>query len=370
MTQKLTPEQEVIVAENRERWIKIGLNCDPCDVEKSIECINKAYDAAKEKHPQNFYLYDSPASAAIGAAITDKAIYNDNKPGPAKKKYQAQTVAVYPRALESCLEQLKKVHNFTPTKTQLKDFALENLELDFYLNHQIYGSHDAPWLSFYDTWRKLGLEKEVEPLLGLIELASYCGWWAAYDRCAFLQHRHLEIHMNPAKQLHKDLGPAVRYADGFRMWYLNGVVVPQDIAETPGEKLDPNLILNTENVEIRREILRKIGPEIFIAKMGAKKIEDEKNAEGQIVYELLSLKIGTRNEARALKMLNPSVPELWHVEFVPDSTKTIDEALMFRAHLTPDMIDNVNGADWFEQGDICLFPKGAKKFKLRPKKLT
>jgi hypothetical protein len=370
MTDKLTPEQEKIVEANKKHWIGVGLNCDPCNFEKAKECINMAYDAANEKRPETFYLYDSPASSAIAQAITDAFIFHDNKPNKPKKKYQQQTIDIYPKALEDCLRQLKELHGFVPTKAQLKEVAITNLDLDFYLNHQIYGSHDAPWLSFYDTWKKLGKEKEVEPLNGLIELAYHCGWWAAYDKTAFLQHRHAEIHMNSTNQLHKDLGPAVRYRDGYQMWYLNGVAMPQDIIMTPGEQLDCGLVAKTENVEQRREILRKIGAERYVHKVGAKVLDTEKNAKGETVYELIQIDIRNRNPARALKMLNPSLPEVWHIEFVRENANTVGEALMFRNGLTPDQIDDKNGADWWQQGDILLFPKGAKKFKSRPAKLT
>lgn len=370
MSDKLTPEQEKIVEANKAHWIQVGLNCDPCNFDKAVECINMAYDAANEKRPEKFYLYDSPASAAIGAALTDMWIYKDNKPNKPKKKYQQQTVDIFPKALDDCLRELKKEHNFEPTKTQLKEAKIENLDLDFYLNHQIYGSHDAPWLSFYDTWKKLGKEKEVEPLNGLIELAYHCGWWAAYDKCAFLQHRHQEIHMNPQNQLHKDGGPAVRYADGYKMWYLNGVAMPEEIIMTPGEKLDCNLVIKTENVEQRREILRKIGAERFVYNMGAKTLASEKNDQGELVYELIEMNLGLRNKTRALKMLNPSLPDVWHVEFVPDSCNSIQDCINFRVGLTNDQIDDKNGVEWYQQGDVVMFPKGAKKFKSRPSKLT
>jgi hypothetical protein len=34
------------------------------------------------------------------------------------------------------------------------------------------------------------------------------------------------------------------------------------------------------------------------------------------------------------------------------------------------MIDDENGAEWIQQGDVLLFPVGAKKVKRQPKKLT
>ncbi len=44
--------------------------------------------------------------------------------------------------------------------------------------------------------------------------------------------------------------------------------------------------------------------------------------------------------------------------------------LNFRNGLRPDQIDPVNGADFYQQGDVLLFPRGAKTFKPRPSILT
>jgi hypothetical protein len=70
--------------------------------------------------------------------------------------------------------------------------------------------------------------------------------------------RPLEVHRN-TNGLHQDGGPAVLYRDGFSVWALNGVRVSQEIAETPADQLDPRLIATEQNVEIRREIMRKVG---------------------------------------------------------------------------------------------------------------
>ena len=69
-------------------------------------------------------------------------------------------------------------------------------------------------------------------------------------------------------------------------------------------------------------------------------------------------------------MENASIPELYHVEGVPQSCRTVRDALNVRNSLTEEQIDDENGIDWYQQGDVILRPKGAKKFKRLPKKLT
>jgi hypothetical protein len=189
------------------------------------------------------------------------------------------------------------------------------------------------------------------------------GLFYPLDEVCIISDRPATIFKN-RNGLHRDGGAALSYPDGWSIWALNGVRVPQEIAESPAEQIDPRLILKESNVEVRREIVRKIGVERMLWKLGSKKLDTDST------YELHEVPIGDNRKACALKMLNPSVPELWHVEFVPPTVRTVQEALNFRNGLTPEQIDDVNGSDWFQQGDVVLRPLGAKKFKSRPAQLT
>jgi hypothetical protein len=92
---------------------------------------------------------------------------------------------------------------------------------------------------------------------------------------------------------------------------------------TPAEKLDINEIINEKNVEVRRELIRKIGIERYIQKSGAKVLDKLGD------YELLSVRLSDEvPDARYLKMKNPSIG-VWHVEGVEGNT--VQEAINFRA---------------------------------------
>jgi hypothetical protein len=55
---------------------------------------------------------------------------------------------------------------------------------------------------------------------------------------------------------------------------------------------------------------------------------------------------------------------------VPNDVKTVREALNWRNGLTETQIDDKSGADWYQQGDVILRPRGAIKFKSLPLVLT
>lgn len=173
---------------------------------------------------------------------------------------------------------------------------------------------------------------------------------------------HTETSTGSRRPLHNDHGPACAN-DVENLYFLHGVLVPEWLVETPAEKLDPRKLTEIENAEERREFVRKVGIDRCWHKL-AKVLHRDGD------YELGTIDCGDGRQRPFLKMANPSVPEVWHVEGCHPDCKTVQEALNFRNSLTPDMIDEENGADWFQQGDVLLFPKDAKKFKSRPVMLT
>jgi hypothetical protein len=133
----------------------------------------------------------------------------------------------------------------------------------------------------------------------------------------------VEVHWRD-RLLHNDNGPAVLFRDGYALYALHGVRVEKKLVETPANDLDPKLALREVNTEIRREIIRKIGIELFISKIGAKTVDKCGD------YELLDLsRHFTDMKLRYLKMKNPSTGT-WHVEGIPPGISTCKEALSWR----------------------------------------
>jgi hypothetical protein len=188
-----------------------------------------------------------------------------------------------------------------------------------------YGSHDSHWLGFYDYLNDVvKLEAHTEKLKGLWMIAQSANWFLPHENICWISERHNICKLKEGR-IHADGGPAIQYPDGFSIWALNGVRVPQSIAETPAEKIDANIILKEQNAEVRREIVRKIGIERVCKKLNAKCID--KSNDG--VYELLILDLGDGRKRPYLKMLNPSI-RCYHIEGVSPGITTIDGALIWR----------------------------------------
>ena len=124
-------------------------------------------------------------------------------------------------------------------------------------------------------------------------------------------------------KLHCDNGPAIYWENGCEFYFLNGVQMKKDHVLTPSEQLVPKDILKESNVEVRRELIRKIGIERMLNFLPHQVIDRRDN------YELLNVQLSdsVRN-TRYLKMTNPSIG-VFHLEGVEG--ETVQEALNFRA---------------------------------------
>ena len=100
--------------------------------------------------------------------------------------------------------------------------------------------------------------------------------------------------------------------------------MPKSLVETPAEKISPVRVLQEKNVDIRRELIRKIGMERMLAELPHETISVRGN------YELLSVRLSDEMpSARYLKMVNPSIG-CFHLEGVAPECGTVEQALNWR----------------------------------------
>lgn len=214
-----------------------------------------------------------------------------------------------------------------------------------------------------------------------VDIARSCCWWWPYGNYCIVSERPTLVKMekwsDSRYRLHCDDGPSLTFSDGWEVYSLHGVRVTEELVMTPTSELNPKVLLQEKNAEVRREIVRKVGIERLCQQLNAETMDTfripEDKWKGQFNtnephYQLLMLQIG-EDSRPYLKMFNPSTGT-WHIEGVPRDCKTVRESIMFRNGLRPEQIDEENGAEYEQQGDILFFPVGAKKFKLFPNTLT
>lgn len=184
--------------------------------------------------------------------------------------------------------------------------------------------------------------------------------------------------------LHADMQPSYSLGD-FHTYHLNNVRVPEFLAMTPPWELKAEHFYSIENAEVRKEFIEKIGLDVLINRLDHI-VHDTDDEHG---YKLLSLNLTARNEQEArgevdndessarheyvkyLLMENPSTGQ-HHVEGVGNECETIIDALNWRKpdHIRNIPVDDENGEDWYQQGDVLFVRAGTKSIKQFPKILT
>jgi len=131
----------------------------------------------------------------------------------------------------------------------------------------------------------LGLKEETEQLLGLMEMAQSAGWYAMYDNCVIVQHRHSELHRNSEGRLHCETGMAVKYRDGWGVWAIGGVTVDEQIAMKPETQTVEQIRLES-NAEVKRIRISRFGWDRYLTGIDAKEVDSRHNAI-ENTYEVL-----------------------------------------------------------------------------------
>jgi hypothetical protein len=142
--------------------------------------------------------------------------------------------------------------------------------------HAPAGDRATPdWLAAYDFLGRACGVAEVARLHGLMELSRAAGWWWWPQRGAVvLSERPDRLHLDDQGRLHSAHGPALGYPDGWELWAWHGVRVPRRVVENP-EGLGAREVLAEPDVEVRRVMIERIGPERLVRDGGARRVSED-----------------------------------------------------------------------------------------------
>jgi len=303
---ELTEEQKAQFPVYSKKWLDIGLSTEPVNEDEARVICKNLYDKILNKPFKGMVLADSPLCAwGIVTRIVEQTGVTEDE------------VKLVRDEVRQLIKEGKKVSDID------------------YVSPYLLGNMNAGYFSFFDYMKEV-LKIDLGDKWETYRETSKISLIYPLDVMCICSDKPREEHFK-GEVLHRDGGPAISYNDGFVAYALNGVRVPKKIAVTPANKLNPKLFMDEKNVEIRREIVRKIGMSVIIDKMGAKSIDKQENNgllsilgkdSSEVVYELLSFPVDGVDR-KYLKMMNPSIG-IWHVEGVPPSCNTVDDALNFR----------------------------------------
>jgi hypothetical protein len=215
-----------------------------------------------------------------------------------------------------------------------------NSELLTRLSSQLYSQLSNRWSPrywwsgyyvFYDYLNSELLPNiNIDNLNNIIKFSQTIPIMFPYKNICFVSQPPVEI-SRKGITLHNEKDLAVKFNDGWGMYALNGIRMDKKYIESKAQDISITDLMKEQNVDVRREVLRKVGLERFIKETKGKCLDkmiiniNNKKCE----YQLLEISFNDNITARVLKMDNPSIDAM-HVEGVEDTCNTVKEALAWR----------------------------------------
>ena len=366
---ELTSDQKNLLNKYIQDGLKYGRSIEPINHSKCEEIITEFYKSIGKKAP-TFMYFSSPimcilAYEALSKLDCEKIKINKKLWNQLWDQLWNQLQNQLWNQLGDQLEGQLRSQLWSQLWNQLWNQLGNQLEgqlrsqLWSQLNNYFGGQQWLHWQYFYDYCAKIGVEysEENNELLNLWKQeGENLHWWFPYENIVLISERPIRLSVNTTGQLHDESKKAIEYNDGWGFYYLNGIKMEEAHVTTESKKLDPVECLKESNVDVRRELIRKIGVELMLNKL-PHKILDKKTVKlaaipeqvlynvdntlsGNIIpatperiieYELLSIDFpGLLTDCRYLKMLNPSI-QTFHIEGVEKTCNTVQDAINWRA---------------------------------------
>ena len=356
MIEKLTKKQKDLMEVYRSKWIKIGLSTGRFDFETAQKCSDYLYQRVLNKPKVPVIVADSPLSAWI---IVNMFEYFPKLENETKSSVRASVRASVRDSVGDSVRASVRDSVGDSVRASVRASVRDSVRasvrasvrdsvrasgLISYIMPYLSGSFDANIFAFYDYFEKvLNIDYgDVKETWEWWQSTSKLGLIFPLENVCIISQKPTVINIKDGK-LHADGKAALEYADGFKIWALNGVRVPQYLAETPASALDIEFFKKEQNADVKAEFIRKYGIErmVSMGKLvdtwenheGAKNFEWYKKSE----YKLIDMSpiFSTYNYLPYLYMKNQTVPGIYHLEccYNPNTgkqPKTILEGLTVR----------------------------------------
>ncbi|WDS36200.1 DUF6745 domain-containing protein [Pseudoxanthomonas sp.] len=196
-----------------------------------------------------------------------------------------------------------------------------------------WGSQDFGLWGWLDGGRRVGAIYRPALNDALDDHLAVCrsiGWWYPFNEFCVLTGRPSVIARDERNRLHSNVGPALRYRDGYSLYAVRGTRVPANWVEDT-VNLDPSEVLRVENVEQRAVGASLIGWPKMLDVLDAKVIDDSGN---ETIGQLIELTLpGLREPGRFLKAMCPrngiiceGVPRVSDIDSLPIDTAIAAQA--------------------------------------------
>lgn len=268
MVNQLTPEQEALFPVIREKWIK-KLTAQDFDENKCRESVAWLYEFCGYAKPEILFC-ESPLAAQ------------------------------------------RLANKLCKTEKTFYDFA-------------IYGNiGDYGWCSFYDFFTEIGMlqNDDFQKFVKLLDSGVYD--MIQFDTHCIVCKKPTIMKFNEARRLHSSSGPAVRFTDGFELWFWNGVSVPKEWIEDP-KCITKEMYMAENNAEMKRTMFEIIGQERYAEIMDLLTLDEDTDDQGNpmVLYRTKEIDPVAQEMIYILKVVCNSTGRIYHIT-VPECKNVWD----------------------------------------------
>ncbi|MEU8382472.1 DUF6745 domain-containing protein [Streptosporangium sp. NPDC048865] len=321
----LSPELAASLAGAVTRWDPVAHATGPADRPAAEEGVRAAYRGAGLPEPGRIVWFASPAQAAVAAVVLagsaeDRAAVQEAgtlppglfglDPGaPVRElvrtgpweRVRAQALSLLPSAgwaaawevvgadlwprVDRLAREIRRGVGrsaVTPEVTGSRagragggDGSGEGDEVEALLRRAtldaVLGQHDAPWLAFFDALGE-GTEVDLTLLDGVMRVSRAAGWWWPFEHVVLICERPAELHRDDLGRLHRAVGPALAFPDGFALHAWHGMPVPAGFGAAMADLSGPR-IREEPNAELRRAMLEHYGFDRYLKESGAEFVQ-------------------------------------------------------------------------------------------------
>lgn len=159
----------------------------------------------------------------------------------------------------------------------------------------------------------LGCEHDREKWDILQTLAYDCGWFFPFEKVCLVCDRPSTFSIDSEQRLHAEGRPAVEFADGFRVYAFQGVILPEKYGIVPSSEWNCDWLLSETNAELRRVLISGVGYDRMCQELRVRKLDSW--AE----YDLLEIPSEVDIEPiYLLQMTCPSTAKIHALRVPPD----------------------------------------------------
>jgi hypothetical protein len=255
---------------------KMGSSLARPDCEAATKAVQALYVIVGKKQPNEIIWVKSPLQAVKFSKMMEGRETKDGWGANIKDVMFNTMSTIFRRYAPGVLDR-RSFNSSSPldlTKQTIRT------DLKFGNKEQICGSLYASfWCDeYHELYASLGRNdrdlKSSERIFieSMSHIMQHASWIIPYQNKCILAEKPTAIHLNDNGELHYEDGHAIKWADGWGVYSLEGRLIPSWIITNP-ENITVKLIRKERNLEVRRLMISKMGISKYLDQCKAKVVD-------------------------------------------------------------------------------------------------